>query len=75
MLEVALDQHDHRLPAELLAEALRGLEGRRVAADQRVGGRARLEPKRQDEPDEREGAYDRHGRQRTLYHEPRDAAE
>ena len=75
MLQVALHEHNDGLPTELLAEALRGLERRRVATDEGVGGGARLEPEGQDEPHEREGAYDRHGRQRALYHEPRDAAE
>ena len=74
-LEVALHEDDHRLAAELLAKALGGLEGRRVAAHQRVGGGARLEPQGQDEPDERQRAHDRDGRQRALNHEPRDAAE
>ena len=48
--QVLAYQHDHGVVAEALVEVLGGLEGRRVAAHQRVGRRARPQPERQHAP-------------------------
>ena len=57
--QIAAHEHDHRVVAEPLAVALRGLEGVRAAPDERVRRRARLQPQRQRAPDHGEDGDDR----------------
>ena len=45
--ELALDQHQHGLVAEVLLEALGGVVGLRAAVGERLGGGAGLQPQRQ----------------------------
>jgi hypothetical protein len=54
VLQISAHEHDDRLVAEVVLEALRVLEGGGAAVDERVGRRARLEPQRQRRAAERE---------------------
>ena len=59
--ELAVHQHEDRLAAEVLLEALRVLEALRAAVHERLRGRARLEPQR-----ERGAAQRKHRGQRRA---------
>ncbi len=73
--EVALHEHEHRVVAEVLLEALGRLEAVRGAIDERRGRRARLQPQRQGRAAERKHRHDREHEQRPPRHPPGDPPE
>ena len=74
-LEVALDEHDHGLVAEVVLEALRVLERARPLGHDRVGAGARLESQRERGAAEGEHADDGERQHRTARNGPYHALE
>ena len=75
LLEVALDQHDDRVVAELVLEVLGRAVGARVVVDELIGPGVRLQAQRGDRGDEREGHDPRQHRNRPLDAPARDPCE
>ncbi len=63
-LEVALDEHHHRLVAEVALEVIGGLSDLRRGRDERVRARPRLEPEREHAAGQPKCGHDRDHHQR-----------
>ena len=71
--QLALDQHEDRLVAEVLLEALGGAEALRVLVDERLGGGARLEAQGEHRASERQQRDGGQHRQRPPRHPSHEA--